>query len=321
MKKISPNFIQAMKKLNKCRHPSTHFDGTMFICDTCRQPCGKPVDVDKMRVPEMGDEQAVRQVYPNAEIRNMSATTESWQVVRPKPGSWRLEGLGDPQPYADKAWADARSRLLKSEAAPSLNEDCPRCKAPIHACLCPFPLPKSEAAPDQTLEQKITTCGLFRSDGTYCPNRVDRNDEACDWCCDGIVHDEPVESSPLPQQTTADGVSWKAHHHLMKRMFDECGLVKAEEFIQRVESGEHDVPSPWPAKPVEAEEVAEEKTTLLGHTKREWIGHIDNLFQIAIPGEDIPEAALLYGWHGVLTDEDRSWAKVKITEILKAHDE
>jgi len=33
--------------------------------------------------------------------------------------------------------------------------------------------------------------------------------------------------------------------HLVKRMYDECGMTKAEEFIRRVEAGEHDVPSPW----------------------------------------------------------------------------
>lgn len=33
--------------------------------------------------------------------------------------------------------------------------------------------------------------------------------------------------------------------HLVKRMYDECGAMKAEEFIRRVESGEHDVTSPW----------------------------------------------------------------------------
>lgn len=36
--------------------------------------------------------------------------------------------------------------------------------------------------------------------------------------------------------------------HLVKRMYDECGTTKAEEFIRRVEAGEHDVISPWSSK-------------------------------------------------------------------------
>lgn len=33
--------------------------------------------------------------------------------------------------------------------------------------------------------------------------------------------------------------------HLVKRMYDEMGTTKAEDFIKRVQAGEHDVPSPW----------------------------------------------------------------------------
>lgn len=56
-------------------------------------------------------------------------------------------------------------------------------------------------------------------------------------------------------------------------------------------------------------------TTLTGKSRDEWVRHIDNLFAIAIPGEDIPEEALLYGWSGALTDEDRAWAKAQIAEL------
>lgn len=33
--------------------------------------------------------------------------------------------------------------------------------------------------------------------------------------------------------------------HLMKRMCDECGFEAANEFMRRIEAGEHDIPSPW----------------------------------------------------------------------------
>lgn len=42
--------------------------------------------------------------------------------------------------------------------------------------------------------------------------------------------------------------------HLVKRMYDECGTTKAEEFIRRVEAGEHDVPSPWTFSKKDTEE-------------------------------------------------------------------
>jgi hypothetical protein len=53
-------------------------------------------------------------------------------------------------------------------------------------------------------------------------------------------------------------------------------------------------------------------TTMMGSTRNEWVEHIDKLFAIAIPGEDIPEAALLHGWQGEPTEADIAWAKEQI---------
>jgi hypothetical protein len=36
-----------------------------------------------------------------------------------------------------------------------------------------------------------------------------------------------------------------AMRHLLKRMYDECGPEAWQKFCDRVNSGEHDAPSPW----------------------------------------------------------------------------
>lgn len=56
-------------------------------------------------------------------------------------------------------------------------------------------------------------------------------------------------------------------------------------------------------------------TTIIGRTKAEWHKHIDDLIEIAIPGEDIPEAALLFAWRGVATPEQIEHAKIVAAEL------
>ena len=55
--------------------------------------------------------------------------------------------------------------------------------------------------------------------------------------------------------------------------------------------------------------------TLIGHTRDEWVAHIDELFRIASSGEDIPEAALLFGWQGTPTAADFVWAKEQMAGL------
>jgi len=58
--------------------------------------------------------------------------------------------------------------------------------------------------------------------------------------------DREIIISAPSAQVEDQGVE-RVWRHLVKRMYDECGSTKADEFIRRVESGEHDVPSPWSA--------------------------------------------------------------------------
>ena len=59
-------------------------------------------------------------------------------------------------------------------------------------------------------------------------------------------------------------VTERVWRHLVKRMYDECGSAKAEDFIRRVESGERDVPSPWAIAPYDR---GDEKLCECGHEK------------------------------------------------------
>jgi hypothetical protein len=56
-------------------------------------------------------------------------------------------------------------------------------------------------------------------------------------------------------------------------------------------------------------------TTALGHSREEWHAHIDKLFEIAIPGEDIPYQAVLYAWIRPVTDADIEWAKAHTPKL------
>lgn len=73
--------------------------------------------------------------------------------------------------------------------------------------------------------------------------------------CDAYIKFAVILRSIARQQPSAMEMPGqeKVWRHLVKRMFDECGSAKAEEFIRRVECGEHDVPSPW----AEAKSVVE----------------------------------------------------------------
>lgn len=78
--------------------------------------------------------------------------------------------------------------------------------------------------PEQLESQKEMTIGLFSA---YC--RLEGFLLAFK-AMEIVKEDKPSES---------------VMRHLVKRMYDECGTTKADEFIRRVEAGEHDVMSPW----------------------------------------------------------------------------
>lgn len=79
-------------------------------------------------------------------------------------------------------------------------------------------------------------------------------------CPERIHWQKHPASSPIFAEPSVCSESARPMQHLVKRMFDECGADKAEEFIRRVNTGEHDIPSPWiwpnsaqPEKPLESE--------------------------------------------------------------------
>ena len=71
----------------------------------------------------------------------------------------------------------------------------------------------------------------------------------CDTTLNVRCDARPNPNHPSVPKSASQGLAepppelvWR---HLVKRMFDECGSQKANDFIRRVETGEHDVPSPW----------------------------------------------------------------------------
>ena len=56
------------------------------------------------------------------------------------------------------------------------------------------------------------------------------------------------------------------------------------------------------------DEKIEPCKTMIGRTKEEWLSHLDLLFLLANPGEDIPPQILLYAWPAPITAEDLQWA-------------
>ena len=93
---------------------------------------------------------------------------------------------------------------------------------------------------------------------THIENRRRTNpepEELPDWCkfvcpaCKALAGQPCINGASCMERVLLEGLAepppelvWR---HLVKRMFDECGSQKANDFIRRVETGEHDVPSPW----------------------------------------------------------------------------
>jgi len=61
----------------------------------------------------------------------------------------------------------------------------------------------------------------------------------------------------------------------------------------------------------EAPVLVQPQVTLAGRTRAEWDAHLDELCHIALPGEDVPEAAIMHGWRGEPTAEDIAWANAQ----------
>lgn len=57
------------------------------------------------------------------------------------------------------------------------------------------------------------------------------------------------------------------------------------------------------------------EATLMGRSRNEWHRHIDELFDMASEGEEIPETVLLYAWPRTITEQDKAWATSKVNGI------
>lgn len=68
------------------------------------------------------------------------------------------------------------------------------------------------------------------------------------------------------------------------------------------------------------EPVLPEAVKALGRTKQEWLQHIEFLFSICEPGDEISVNALLYAWPGHPTEQDIAWANQVISGLAQGKD-
>src|SRR5215472_9509231 len=113
--------------------------------------------------------------------------------------------------------------------------------------------------------------------------------------------------APAPKKLTCK--------HCCKPIVKWCGNYRHADgtFFCAPNHPEYAEPAPT-GEPEDAgnREAADRGVRMLFHSRAEWHQHIDDLFDIAADGENIPEVALRYGWRGKVGPEELAWARANL---------